>query len=368
MSSTITITRAALTTAHLPLVKPLHTSKGDIVSRDTVVIALVDERGAVAHGEAAPLPGYSSESIAEVEEALRALSLVGISFRRPDEVEAILANLSLPASARHAVDQALLSLIAVRRGIGLASILHPGARSTVPIHALVTGPDDARVAASGGAKCLKIKVGGRTLDQDEARIAAIREVIPAAVKLRLDANGAWTAGRALEALHRFARFGLQCVEQPVAREDIEGLALVRRGSPTPVMADESVHDLADLDRVIAAGAADAIVIKPMIAGGPTRALAIAARAADAGLPVSITSMIDGAIARRAAIAVAAACPGTLWTCGLPSHLLASDVRPLSRDPWIEAAPAIGRDAGASVALETGGPPGHVARIGGGWAA
>lgn len=366
MSSAVTVVRGALRGLHLPLVAPLTTSRGPITARDVVVVALQDERGTVAHGEAAPLPGLSPETIDEVQASLQwAIDgvLPGAVLRRPEQIGELLDVLPLAASARHALDQALLGLLAARRNVSLAGLLHPGPRGRVPVHTLVTGPQDAREAVAGGARCLKIKVGARDLEDDVAKVAGVRAVSPPGVKLRLDPNGAWTAAQAIQAIHRLAPFGLQCVEQPVARGDARVLAAVRLASPVPIVADESVHDLEDLEAVIAAGAADAVVIKPMLAGGPSRAVALAARAAAAGLPVSVTSLLDGAIARSAALAVAAAAPGTLWTCGLHTgHFLSHDLRPLDAAPWVERVPGVRAQSSPVLTLERGGEPGRVARL------
>ncbi len=366
MSSAVTVVRGAIRDVHLPMVAPLATSRGPIASRDVVVVALEDDRGAIAHGEAAPLPGLSPESLEEVQASLQwavDAILPGATLRRPEHVAELLDVLPLSASARHALDQALLGLLALRRNTSVAALLHPGPRGRVPVHTLVTGPDDAREAVAGGARCLKVKVGAKTIEEDVAKVAAVRAVAPPSIKLRLDPNGAWTPSHALQAIHKLARFGLQCVEQPVPRGDAQVLAAVRKASPVPIVADESVHDLADLEAVIAAGAADAVVIKPMLAGGPTRAVALAARAAEAGLPVSVTSLLDGAIARSAALAVAAACPGTLWTCGLHTgHFLAYDLRPLGATPWVERVPGVRTSASPVLTLDLGGSPGRVARL------
>ena len=366
MSRSVTVVHGALRELHLPLVAPLVTSRGPIVSRDVVVVALGDERGQVAHGEAAPLPGLSHETIEEVQGSLQwAVSTIlpGAVLRRAEDVTALLDVLPLAPSARHALDQALLGLLARRRGVSLAQLLHPGPRGRVPVHTLVTGPEDARKAVAEGARCLKVKVGARTLEEDREKVAAIRAVAPASILLRLDPNGAWTPSQALQALHKLAGFGLQCVEQPVARGDAAVLAAVRRASPVPIAADESVHDLDDLDAVIGEGAADAVVIKPMLAGGPTRAIALAKRAAAAGLPVSVTSLLDSAIARSAALAVAAACPGTLWTCGLHTgHFLARDVRPTDEAPWVQLVDGEPTRGTPIITLEPIGRTGTLARL------
>jgi muconate cycloisomerase len=76
-------------------------------------------------------------------------------------------------------------------------------------------------------------------------------------------------------------------EQPTARDDLEGMARVRREGGIPVMADESVSDHASLLAVIKAEAADYVKFGIKQAGGVIRASRMLATAEAAGLPVVI---------------------------------------------------------------------------------
>ena len=83
------------------------------------------------------------------------------------------------------------------------------------------------LARFGRVDAVKIKVAerGQTLDDDAARVAAVRAALPDAA-IRVDANGGWDVPEAVEALTRLAAVGLEYAEQPVP--DIDGLAEVRR--------------------------------------------------------------------------------------------------------------------------------------------
>ncbi|TKX86944.1 o-succinylbenzoate synthase, partial [Halorubrum sp. SS5] len=193
---------------------------------------------------------------------------------------------------------------------------------------------DARRAVEAGFDCLKVKVGARDVDADVERVRAVREAVGDAVALRADANGAWdreTASRALDAL---APFDLAYVEQPLPADDLDGLAALRRGDPAdggdgvPIAADESVA-ARGIDAVLDAGAADAVVLKPMALGGPDRALAAALRARESGVDPVVTTTIDAVVARTAAVHVAAAVPD-VSPCGLATASLLDD--DLAPDP------------------------------------
>ncbi|WP_104175811.1 o-succinylbenzoate synthase [Arthrobacter sp. Y81] len=210
-------------------------------------------------------------------------------------------------------------------------------RSVIPVNATVPAVSADRVpevlARFGRVDAVKIKVAerGQTLDDDAARVAAVRSTLPHAA-IRVDANGGWDVPTAVEALTRLSAVGLEYAEQPVP--DIDGLAEVRRqlraaGIPLLIAADESVRKEDDPLRVARAGAADLIVVKVAPLGGVRRALDIVAQA---GLPAVVSSALDTSVGIRAGLALAAALPELPYACGLGTvSLLAADV---TRDPLV----------------------------------
>lgn len=210
-------------------------------------------------------------------------------------------------------------------------------RSVIPVNATVPAVSADRVpevlARFGRVDAVKIKVAerGQTLDDDAARVAAVRSALPYAA-IRVDANGGWDVPAAVEALTRLSAVGLEYAEQPVP--DIDGLAEVRRrlraaGIPLLIAADESVRKEDDPLRVARAGAADLIVVKVAPLGGVRRALDIVAQA---GLPAVVSSALDTSVGIRAGLALAAALPELPYACGLGTvSLLAADV---TRDPLV----------------------------------
>jgi O-succinylbenzoate synthase len=210
-------------------------------------------------------------------------------------------------------------------------------RAVVPVNATVPAVAAERVpevlARYGRVDAVKVKVAenGQTLDDDAARLAAVRSALPDAA-IRVDANGGWDVPTAIEALTRLAGVGLEYAEQPVPT--IGGLAEVRRalqlaGIPVLIAADESVRKESDPLKVARAGAADLIVVKVAPLGGVRRALDIVAQA---GLPAVVSSALDTSVGIRAGLALAAALPGLPYACGLGTvSLFESDV---TTDPLV----------------------------------
>ncbi|MCA1693062.1 MAG: o-succinylbenzoate synthase [Acidimicrobiales bacterium] len=190
----------------------------------------------------------------------------------------------------------------------------PPVREVIPVNALIPAlpPDEARAAAaaavSGGYRCLKVKVG---TGDDVSRVSAVREAAGPAIRIRVDANGAWDIEQAVVMIDRLARFDLELVEQPV--ETLEDLAAVRRRVRVPVAADESVRSVDDARRLARLEAADVVVLKVQPLGGVLPALAVAEAA---GVPGLVTSMMETSVGLAAGLALAAALPELDHACGL----------------------------------------------------
>jgi o-succinylbenzoate synthase len=298
------------------LADPLSTAHGPIESRRGFLVG-VERGGGRGVGEATPLSGWT-EPYETCEQALDGAS---------DPVAALDVLDDAPA-ARHGLEHAVADADARAAGVSLSQWLGESAADTVPVNATVGGDGRAETVAAAtrvvdrGFDCLKLKVGVDSLDADLTRVRAVRDALPD-VTLRLDANGAWDRETAARAVEAFAEVGVAYVEQPLSAADLDGHAALR-GRGVDVALDESlgVHSL---DAVLAHGAADVVVLKPMVLGGPARAVETADRARAAGLDPVVTTTIDAAPARTAAVHVAATIPN-VRPCGLgTADLLADDV-------------------------------------------
>ena len=203
-------------------------------------------------------------------------------------------------------------------------------RDEVPVNAIVPEVDPDRAAEyarAGGCRTAKVKVGGRNLSDDTARIEAVADALGPGGKIRVDVNGTWdvdTAVRALRELEAAARSGgadgLEYAEQPCAT--VDELAELRRRIDVPIAADESVRIPGNADAVVKHHAADLIILKVNPMGGVQRCLDIAE---SAGLPVVVSSAMESSVGLAAGVALARALPELPYACGLGTgNLLATD--------------------------------------------
>jgi O-succinylbenzoate synthase len=203
-------------------------------------------------------------------------------------------------------------------------------RSSIRVNATVpavAANDVAAVLARfPGCRTAKVKVAdpGQSLNDDVARVRAVREILGPEGRIRVDANALWNVDEAEHAIHALAAFDLEYVEQPCAT--VDELADIRKRTKymgVPIAADESVRKASDPLAVARAGAADVLIIKAQPLGGITAALHIVT---DAGPPVVVSSALDTSIGLSMGAHLAAAIPDLEYDCGLgTAALLAGDV-------------------------------------------
>lgn len=204
-------------------------------------------------------------------------------------------------------------------------------RDRVGVNVTVPAVDPVRaheIVARSGCRTAKVKVAepGQVEADDVERVAAVRDALGQAGRIRVDANGGWSVDQAARVLRRLAEFGLEYAEQPCAT--LDELARLRRIVDVPLAADESIRKASDPLAVRAAGAADIVVLKVAPLGGVRRALAVAA---GCGLPVVVSSAVESSVGLAAGVALAAALPDLRYDCGLATaSMLTGDVtgRPL----------------------------------------
>jgi o-succinylbenzoate synthase len=353
----------------LPFAQPFASAGGRLSERRGFILRVQDEAGAWGVGEAAPLPAFGGESLERCEADLRrwAAALPGREVALPADPAAWApaAGLAAPEPAPcacHALECALLDLAARRAGLPLARWLDAAAPAAVALNATLGAGTPAQAAAaareavSEGYATLKLKVGLGAAAADAALLRAVREAVGAAPRLRIDANGAWRREDALERLRAWAPLDIEYAEQPVPAHDVEGLAWLAARSPVPVAADESIRGVADAQRLLERRAAAVLVLKPMLLGGPLTTLRIARTAHAAGVPVVVTTVLEGIYGRLAALHCAAAVASLHRAAGLSAAppacglatgaLLAQDLLPAPPAPaggrWeLPAQPGLG---------------------------
>lgn len=176
-----------------------------------------------------------------------------------------------------------------------------------------------------GCKTVKIKVGN-DLKEDLARVATVCDLLPSA-KIRVDANGSWTIGKATQAIHAIYDIcDLEYVEQPCKSADDLRELKKRVGIPVLIAGDEVVRKAEDPMSVDLHDVIDVLLLKVAPLGGIKRSLEIAAHH---GKPVVVSSALDSAVGISYGLRLAAVVPSLSYACGLGTGaLLSADVAAL----------------------------------------
>lgn len=326
----------------VPLKEPfvIATARMETTRTGLVRVRLRSERSGRAVlgiGEAAPLPPVTREDFDDVRRSIEELARawVGRELRALPELPAE-TLLDAPV-ARAGLATALLDAASRVAGVSAAHLLatrrpeigRPVARRldtdvTLPIVGAARMAELARAWRARGFTQFKVKVG-KDLDEDVRSLLAVHAAVRDA-RFRLDANEGFTAAQALTLLRTIDARGLvvECFEQPCARDDLDGMARVTREARTDVIADESVRSMADLERVLAAEAADGVNLKLAKHGGPLAALEIGVRAMQHGMSVMCGAMVETRLGLVAMGHVAAALGGVDFVDLDTAFLLADD--------------------------------------------
>jgi L-alanine-DL-glutamate epimerase-like enolase superfamily enzyme len=269
-------------------------ARGASATRANVLVEL-HEDGHVGWGEAAPIARYGQDR-ATTEAALERMA--GGLDARAFAQAAARAAVPGQSAAEAAVDMALHDLAGKRLGVPLRDLLGIG-RGPQPETSFTIGMDTPEVMAAKAREAsayavLKVKLGS---PDDHAGLLAVREAAPGK-RLRVDANEGWTPEQAAERLPWLHRLGVEFVEQPLPAGRIEETRALRRTSPLPFFADESVHRAADVPGLV--GAFDGINVKLMKCGGLGEALRLIAVARAHGLRVMLGCMVESSLAITAA--------------------------------------------------------------------
>ena len=279
----------------MPLVGSFTSGGTAKTATNCVVVRLHASDGAVGFSSIDPLgKAGSSNSGPELAAAIRARIAPALIGEDPTNVHRILelARGLTPAQpgAVAAVELACIELTCRRQGIALYDYLGGAVEDRLLFNGWIgeLAPDEAAAEArrwlDAGFLSTKIKVGSG-VEQDRDRVAAVHDAVGGAMKLRMDANQQYDTAGALELARAVKQFDMQLFEQPTPKDDLEGMARVRREGGIPIMADESISDHESLVRVIKADCADFVKFGVNQAGGLLPSAQMLATAEAAGLPV-----------------------------------------------------------------------------------
>lgn len=223
--------------------------------------------------------------------------------------------------AKAGIDIALHDLRAKALGVPLYTLLGGKIRTEIPLLRIVAIKTPAEMARNSqklvdeGYRYLKIKVEG-DVEDDIARVAAVRRQVGPDVHLTIDANQSYAPKDAIRAIRGMAPHVIDLVEQPVHELDLHGLAQVTRAVDVPVEADESAQTLEDVFRLVSERMVDSVSLKLGKLGGLRRAQQAAAICEAGHVKCRIGATVGSRIQAAAGLHFIAATPNMDYACEL----------------------------------------------------
>ena len=273
-----------------------------------IVLTQIKLDGHIGYGEAS-IPSYLGEtaelSMAFLEKVKPLLKNISYPF----DIEAIMREMDALdenyRAAKAAIDIALHDLKGKMDSVPIWKMLGVD-KKTMPLTSITLGIDTPpllkqKVEEAADFKVLKIKLGSA---DDKKIINTIREMTDK--PLYVDANQGWKDKHfALDMAHWLAQQGVELIEQPMPKADLDGNAFVTEGSPIPIFADESFQRLSDLPKIT--GAFHGVNVKLMKCTGLSEGLKIVHAARQSKMKILIGCMSETSCGIMAGAALAPLC-------------------------------------------------------------
>jgi len=255
--------------------RPAGTSRGTYTDRECWFIRVWDtEKPHITGlGECAPLPGLSADLgkgfISRLEEACS-----NIHHFDPDN-PGIMKNYP---SIRFGLETAIKDL----ENDGTRSFVDndfTGGLAGIPVNGLIWMGDphfmrkQIEDKLEAGFNCIKMKIGALDFDNELSLIREVREQYPVdKIEIRVDANGAFKPGEALEKLSRLSELQIHSIEQPVMAGQQKEMARLCDLSPVPIVLDEELigaNNIEEKQKILDDIRPHYLVLKPSLHGGMT---------------------------------------------------------------------------------------------------
>jgi o-succinylbenzoate synthase len=244
----------------VPLTVPYKLAFGPVEHFDTIIAEMIGSDGKSGFGEATILTGYTDETVDDAWRVAQELAeeLASAVDRAPRQIAELGVRFPFTATA---FGTALEMLSA-------SPLLELAADADVPLVGLLNAKDEAAMELEvpklldAGYRTIKVKVGFE-VGEDIALVAAAQKVVRGRAALRLDANQAYTAEEGVRFVRALDPEGIELFEQPCAAGDWDAHLAVVRAAGVPMMLDESIYGLADIEKAASLEAATYLKLKLM---------------------------------------------------------------------------------------------------------
>ncbi|TBU74878.1 muconate cycloisomerase [Pseudomonas daroniae] len=292
----------------LPTIRPHKLAMHTMQQQTLVILRLRCSDGIEGVGEATTIGGlaYAGESPESIKTNLDTYFSPLLIGQPAGNINAAMQRIDRAVRgntfARSAVETALLDAQGKRLGLPVAELLGGRVRDGLEVAWTLASGDTAkdieeaeRMLDLRRHRIFKLKIGSRDAALDIAHVAAIKRALGDRASVRVDVNQAWSEAVALRACQALGDAGVDLIEQPIPRQDVQAQARVSARSPVPIMADEAIESVEDSFALARAGAAPVFALKIAKNGGPRAVLRSAYIAEAAGIGLYGGTMLEGSV-------------------------------------------------------------------------
>lgn len=316
-----------------PFKQSFITASGSFTEREGIIFVLRHD-GIEAYGEAAPLPGFSEESMDDILDYLTQnydslYAYIHQELTKEDTNKHELLS-PLPASLAFGIDTLLADYWSKQKAIPIRHLLFKKSRSTIAVNGTLTiGKTEevlrqAEVLWEMGYHTVKLKIGSQ-FDRELALLKRLRNRLPA-LNIRADANQSWSFDEAADHLARLEPIDIEYCEEPLSHSTPAKLKKLRALSDVPIALDESLYQQRGQIEWIESECTNILIVKPMIMGGLKKIFETCRLASDHEYRIVFTTSLESGIGRMMTAILASGLSSNQFAQGLATGThLALDV-------------------------------------------
>ena len=322
----------------VPTIRP-HVLAMATMSRQSVVLVRIrDADGVEGVGEGTTIGGlsYGEESPESIKVAIDTYIAPILEVCDLARVGETMGKVARHVVGNHiakcAVETALLDAAGKRLGVPVSALIGGGrVRDRLPVAWTLASGDTARdieeaetMLAARRHAIFKLKIGKRSVRDDVAHVAAIKQALGDRASVRVDVNQGWSEAQADKGMAMLTDAGVDLVEQPVARHARGAMTRLSARHAIPLMADEALHGPEDAFAIAASAGARVFAVKIAQSGGLHPAHDVARIAAAAGIGLYGGTMLEASIGTAASAHLFATFPSLAWGTELFGPLLLTE--------------------------------------------
>ena len=325
------------------MILDIPTIRGHVLSMATmrtqtaVLVRIKVSDGSEGIGEGTTIGGlsYGAESPEGIQSAIDTYITPLLLGRDADNVNGAIQLIDKLVKgnriAKTAVEIALWDGLGKRLGVPVSQLFGGAVHQKLPVAwTLASGNSETDIAEAQEMietrrhNIFKLKIGKRSVQEDVAHVARIKQAVGEAASVRVDVNTAWSLQEARWGLKGLQDAGCELVEQPVAARYRWAMGELTKGYEIAVMADETLNGPEDALAAVRENCADVFAVKVAQSGGLKRASEVIAIGQAAGLGLYGGTMLETGLGTAAALQLFATIETLHWGTEFFGPLLLTD--------------------------------------------